>query len=89
MQLKAGRWSIAQKVVTSGKTNEAWSQRKSIEMGKHTNSVQLNTEAIYNKPSCTTRHEHGMEGIDENRLKHHGGRMGRHYNGLGKGEKWD
>lgn len=56
-------------------------------MGKHTNSVQLNTGAIYNKPSCTTRHAHWMEGIDENRLKQHGGRMGRHYNGLGKGEK--
>lgn len=56
-------------------------------MGKHRSNVKLNTEAICNKLSCIARNEHWMEGVDEGTLTQLGGRMGRHQNGLGKGEK--
>lgn len=58
-------------------------------MGKHRSNVKLKTEAICNKLSCIARNEHWMEGVDEGTLTQLGGRMGRHQNGLGKGEKWE
>lgn len=58
-------------------------------MGKHCRNVKLNTEAICNKLSCSTRSEHCMEDADRGRLKQLGDSMGRNQNGLGKGEKWE